>query len=147
MNPCMDLNLPFGRQTKGADKQTSEFFLKIPSIALIDDDPIFNNLMDLTAKRAGIDLTSFQSLNLKERARDWTFDMAIIDYQLTDLSGIDLADQIYLKVGKVPVLLISQTNRQMKNHDMPPIVKGFSHKSKGFTRILEDALTLYSLDI
>jgi DNA-binding NarL/FixJ family response regulator len=64
-------------------------------------------------------------------------DVLIADYDLGELSGVELAERLSDDLGSVPVILISGTSRSSDcDGGWPPCVAGFALKSDGVAHIL-----------
>ena len=81
---------------------------RVPRVLLVDDDPIFGEIMQGVARTERVPLIYYQ--NAAEFYRDFKnleFDVAIVDYDLGRVTGNQLSNFV-LKSGKnVPVVLVS----------------------------------------
>jgi DNA-binding NtrC family response regulator len=112
-------------------------------ILLIDDDPTFCFFMQTVAKKHGIKLDTYHQLvdatYGKTRIQD--FDALILDYDLGDMTGVEVAEYVDYFMGGVPVLLISSNHRRARPLDpWPSSVIGFVHKNEGYENIFDAVL-------
>jgi len=101
-----------------------------PSILLIDDDPIFREIMVAVAKSNGIKLDAFESVTKVSSTRKMNrYDAVLLDYDLADMTGFEIAEYLNQNFPLKPVVMVSSTNRpwQDKLHSLPNL-RGFSSK-------------------
>jgi len=77
----------------------------MPRFLLIDDDPIFGSILLSMARKAGVDLTFWQSLTGKSHESLAGFDLLILDYELKNITGLQLLTNLGGLVP--PTLLVS----------------------------------------
>ena len=105
---------------------------------LIDDDPVYGAIIQKLAGLGGIQLTYVRLV------RDWDwktyplFDVVVVDYDLSTMSGVQLVRSLEKLYRPVPTLLIS-------NYKQIPVDSGFPgenfiSKTVGPQRILFAAL-------
>lgn len=97
-------------------------------IAVLDDDPIFLNLVEATIHQMGHASILFESgEDLLRAMRRESFDLLIVDWQLPGLSGIDVVRALR-EAGdnKVPILFATQ------RHEEKDIVSAFNAGADDF---------------
>ncbi len=138
------LDMCLGRisfQRKESAKFTDQY-----RIMVVDDDPTFLHLMEAVGERVGAKCVSCDSLEkAKELLKQGSFDAAVIDYYLDDIShektGIELAQTI----ANIPVVLVSSTTRGLNEKGFwPASVQSMINKEDGPNKILETAIKLSS---
>lgn len=117
---------------------------KFCSIVLIDDDTSFGLIMKQLAKQRGVHLDYFPSLgDLGYVALLGKYGVAILDYDLGGMTGLEISDYMQAFFANIPTLIVSATLRQAvkidKNAAMP---RPFVHKDHGYEAILTTALSL-----
>lgn len=66
----------------------------VPSLLLVDDDAVFRRLMSALFQQDGFQVTAFESAETAFDALELrTFKVAIVDYKLPDLNGIDFFER------------------------------------------------------
>ena len=112
------------------------------SILLIDDDEIFCHIMEKEAKREGLNLTSITSLSRFSGPSDLAdYDTFLIDYDLDDMTGFQLAEYLYSRYPEKPVVMISATERPwQEGSENLPNIQGFISKWSGRSEILSAAV-------
>ncbi|MDQ3232308.1 MAG: hypothetical protein M3Q07_10845, partial [Pseudobdellovibrionaceae bacterium] len=70
------------------------------------------------------------------------YDVAIVDYDLGEISGKDVADYMTTLFGNKPMVMISEVDRSKEMMSCPACVKTFMKKSAGYEKILNAALKL-----
>ena len=109
---------------------------------VIDDDPLFGNIMTRFAKAQGTEVDYFESMREFEpcsRAR--RYDAAIVDYDLGDMTGIDIAEQLQVLFGDIPLVLVSSQPRDRSiPKTWPKVIKGFVRKQAGFATIFSTTM-------
>ncbi|MBC7661033.1 MAG: response regulator [Chitinophagaceae bacterium] len=114
---------------------------KKPKMVLIDDDPSYTSILARCAAMEGIDLDTFNSLSeLGFVSLLRNYDVAIIDYDLGSLNGVEIAEYMSTLLNDMPMVLISASDRseEMAAH-CPHSVRAFLNKSAGFSKILDTA--------
>ena len=112
----------------------------LPRILFVDDDALFGALMSRLAEKGKIPLchvTSPREINLV-RLKE-TYDIMILDYELQNVSGIQLVRSFEVLSLNIPTLLISSYSK-LPNHQLPSSVISFMHKSNGPQAILWSAI-------
>lgn len=114
-------------------------------IVLIDDDPIFCSLMAEHARRMSVNLHFFHDLlEVQESGNLQKYQVAILDYQLEQMNGLEVAQWIPMFFNDMPIVLISYEDRTQENTNTtwPGSVRAFVHKREGVKAILSQALAL-----
>lgn len=111
-------------------------------LVLIDDDPLFGNIMARYAKSRGVEIDYFSSLlEMGSVGRLGEYDGAIVDYDLGDLTGIDIAEYLSVFFGDIPMVLVSSQQRdQSVPKTWPDSVRKFVHKNAGYDAIFTQTL-------
>lgn len=114
------------------------------NILVIDDDPVFCGAMEAVGNSLGMVVRgahtprSASLLLLRYR-----FDLAVIDFSLGNITGIQLA-RLLEKIGAgMPVLIVSDYKLTQRGH-WPASVRQFVQKSAGTRAILREAARLTS---
>jgi hypothetical protein len=112
-------------------------------VILIGEAPSSQILDDLRTIEKGLDLDVFASLEelgfVGLLAR---YDVAIVDNDLADVTGLDVAAYMATFFGDKPVLLIGDRNLKQEQLASLSCVKGFMAKSQGHRHILMAAVNL-----
>lgn len=115
-----------------------------PRIVLIDDDPSYGSVMARYAQIEGVELDIFHSLSeLGFVALLRNYDVAIVDYELGDLNGVEIAEYMSSLLGDMPMVLISASDRTAETQNCPPCVRAFVNKSEGFNKVLDTAREVF----
>ncbi|RYZ55942.1 MAG: response regulator [Proteobacteria bacterium] len=114
--------------------------IRSPKMVLIDDDPSYTAIIARCAEREGIELDTFNSLSeLGFVSLLRNYDVAIIDYDLGTLNGVEIAEYMSSLLDDMPMVLISASDRSDEISEAPCCVRAFINKSAGFNKILETA--------
>jgi CheY-like chemotaxis protein len=114
-----------------------------PRLVLIDDDPVYGAVIGRWARLEGVDLDVFHSLDdLGFVGLLAQYDVAIVDYDLGEMNGKDVADYMTTLFGNKPMIMISDADRSQEMMDCPSCVKAFMKKSAGYEKILNMALNI-----
>lgn len=109
----------------------------VPRVLLIDDEETFGQLMSRVALKAKIPLKYFPRISEPSEIPD--FDVAVVDYDLGNVTGVQLA-RLFEHLGEVkPVILISEST-DIRDKNWPHSVQKFMSKSEGPLSILLEAL-------
>jgi CheY-like chemotaxis protein len=113
-----------------------------PRILVVDDDPVFCRILKAVAEKHGIPLTYFSSVReAYRRAEEAAWDVAIVDYDLGSVTGVQLGR--YLEgLGKIPVVLVSAMNVP-QSAAWPETIASFLSKKEGPEVILLKTLSVY----
>lgn len=94
--------------------------------------------MQQCAKNEGVDLDVYSSLmDMGSISTLNCYDGAIIDYNLSDSTGVETAECLSLLFRDIPVVLVSGTDRSPTDEIWPACVKQFMNKSEGYARVLK----------
>jgi len=114
-----------------------------PRIVLIDDDPVYGAVIGRWAELEGVEMDVFNSLDdLGFVGLLSKYDVAIVDYDLGEINGKDVADYMTTLFGNKPMVMISVVDRSKEMMSCPSCVKAFMKKSAGYEKILQTALKL-----
>ena len=113
---------------------------------LIDDDPLFGNIMTRFAKARGVEVDYFESmLDFHAFGCASCYDAAIVDYDLGHMTGIDIAEQLDLIFGDIPMVLVSSQKRiPALGQSWPDPIKCFVAKQDGVEAIFSAATAALS---
>ena len=102
-------------------------------IALIDDDPDFRRLMSVCGKSMGFDIDTYASLEeMGSFARLDNYDLALVDYYLEKLHGVEIAEYIDIFFPELPVILVSGDDLAPRSRTLwPRCIKKFLVKGLG----------------
>jgi len=117
----------------------------IPRIVLFDDDPLFSCAIERIARINSIPLVSICDVSDVARIANQNFDLAIVDFDLGDITGIEVAQFLQDSVANVPILMVSYTNRWETQEDpWPRTVRQFVRKDVGPAAIIEEAIKVFN---
>ena len=126
-------------------KSGSEFvFHRAPRVLLIDDDPLFGGIVLRLAQAGNIilkhakSLKALHGLDIKN-----SFDLIITDFELENVTGIQLIKILESRNQALPTILISSYSRILSRH-LPLSIVYTLHKCEGPQRILYAALCLFN---
>lgn len=115
-----------------------------PSILACDDDPVFLQTLQRTARKNGLDLVAVEDARHIHQFAFRHFDLAIVDFDLGGLSGIDVTHYLVKEFGFLPVLLVSYTRRcPSSGEPWPKAIKKFVTKDGGAQDVLREAMLLW----
>lgn len=109
---------------------------------LIDDDELFCDIMANYAKLRDIPLDYYLSLSeMGSIGRLSQYHVAIVDFDLGQMNGIEIAEYLPVFFGGMPLVLISATEKEhLASDKWPESIKAFVHKGSGPSAILDKAL-------
>ena len=108
---------------------------------LIDDDPIYQSIMTRVAQQKGIDLDVYESLlALGSIGLLAKYDAVIVDYDLGQINGIEIAEYLSALFGDIPMILVSEKQRDPRSHPWPNCIKQFINKSLGYEYVINQAI-------
>ncbi len=114
-----------------------------PRIVLIDDDPVYGAVIGRWAQLEGVELDVFHSLDdLGFVGLLSKYDVAIVDYDLGEINGKDVAEYMTTLFGNKPMIMISGVDRSKEMMNCPSCVKAFMKKSAGYEKILNTAVSI-----
>lgn len=126
---------------KGVLKNPS--FSHSPRLLLVDDDPLFGHILTRVARAGNIQLThtlSPRTMNTLEVRK--SFDVMIIDYGLTNVTGVQLVRALENCEQSLPTVLVS-SYKILPSKTLPASIVLILHKSEGPQKILHATLSLY----
>ena len=124
---------------------TDAWSVKSPrGLVLIDDDSAFRTIMRAFAQSRGIQLDAFESLqSMGSIGALGKYSVAIVDYELGKMNGVEIAQYIPSLFKELPMVLISGRSRSATQQDpWPRCIKKFVHKDCGPDAIIDEALQL-----
>ncbi len=109
---------------------------------LIDDDELFCDILANYAKLRDIPLDYYLSLSeMGSIGRLSQYHVAIVDFDLGQMNGVEIAEYLPVFFGGMPLVLISATEKERLATDKwPESIKAFVHKGEGPSAILDTAL-------
>ncbi len=110
-----------------------------PHVLLVDDDPVFGKIMAQYARKFGYTLTYVASVENLPDLNHTAFDVAILDYDLGAVTGVELASYFESCCTPLPIVMVSQSKHDERG-DWPGAVHEFVHKSLGPYAILDAAV-------
>jgi CheY-like chemotaxis protein len=120
------------------------FFPIAPRVLLIDDDPLFGAILSRLAQAGNIVLdhvVSSRSMDM-HNIRD-AYDFIITDYDLGNVTGIQLIQSLEACNQALPAILVSSYGG-IPHPKLPPSILFSLHKCEGPQRILYRALCAYN---
>lgn len=119
---------------------------KPKNLLLIDDDPLFCNLMSGAAKALGLELYYYNSLlEMDQSTLAQSFDLGILDYDLGPINGFDIAQHAPQLLQDRPVILVSATEKErIPKGEWPSQICGYVCKKDGAIKILKYAKYMIS---
>ncbi|MDA9951415.1 response regulator [Oligoflexaceae bacterium] len=116
-----------------------------PKILLVDDDPIFGKIMTRVADQNNSQMTVCSSLAEVAMLDSFDFEVAIIDYDLGNVTGYYLASHLdKLTSREIPVVLVSQSQRDDVDR-WPTSIREFVNKKIGPYAILDAAFEAHEV--
>jgi DNA-binding response OmpR family regulator len=111
--------------------------LALPKVLLVDDDPVFCKIMSTAGKAMGYDIEPCVSVRqVYRKLPDITFRVAVLDYDLGLVTGVQLARFTQRFHSEVPIILVSEYDLQPKA-DWPDSIRAYVKKSDGPRAIME----------
>ncbi len=117
--------------------------VKLPRILLVDDDPVFGMILRQTAEKAKLPLTHILSpakLDIR-KVRD-NYDLLISDYDLENVTGVQLTRQLETFGQSLPTILISAYGK-LPDVQLPNSILCSLQKAEGPQKILYTSLNAY----
>jgi CheY-like chemotaxis protein len=115
-----------------------------PRVLLVDDDPLFGKVMQRVAANLHVPLTYVRSLQDLGDPTKQRFDVALLDYDLGSVTGVELAEYFEHIAQPMPVILISETTRT-KNRRWSESIRDFVHKGLGPFAIMDAAFEAHEV--
>lgn len=112
---------------------------KVPRIAVIDDDPLFGKIMEQLGRKMGVEIKHFEDFETLAG-----FDVAIVDYDLGSMTGVDIGRHVERFVGSLPIILVSRS-KMAEDPTWPSCIKKFVYKGMGPYEILDAAVEAHGL--
>lgn len=121
---------------------------KLGKMILIDDDRTFGRIMLRCAEEMGVRLDYYESLeHLGYVSLVGEYDVAILDYDLGSMTGLEIGEYLTAFFSGMPMLLISATNRTATlSESKQGIGQPFLLKGTGPELILATALALNNVN-
>ena len=116
---------------------------KYMRLLVIDDDPVFGELICRHGKQRGLKIDHFESLDhmgFFVKMKD--YDIIIIDFKLERLNGMEVAAYIpsFFNDKKVYIISSSSLEETLSKSPLPSHINAFIHKDKGVDEILTQAI-------
>lgn len=112
-------------------------------ILLVDDDATFGKIMLRSAKLRGVDLTFCVALDEVAQYNHEKFDLALIDFNLGSVTGIEFAEYLTrYAFGALDTIIISHSP-QTVSHLWPLNARRFLHKKMGHQMIWDSIFQAY----
>lgn len=111
-------------------------------ILVLDDDRLFCKAIAAVGRRLGVAVIYATSMDQIEILRHLSFDAIVMDCDLEEGSGIELAKEVRAIADRdIPVVLTSYVDRgETIANPWPRSVRGFVPKSQGYQAILDAAV-------
>ena len=133
--------VPLLRGTSSRSESNGE---RRKDFVLIDDDESFCHTLTYAARRRGLDLVFYNSLMEMGSIGAFTkYRVAIVDFQLEQMNGVEVAEYFPIFFHDMPVVLISSNDRSEganPEHKWPKSIKQFVNKANGPDAIIDAAL-------
>lgn len=108
---------------------------------VIDDDPLYRAVIVRMCTRQGIKIDAFESvLELDTHGSLGKYDAAIVDFDLGSINGVEITWYLNALFGDVPVILVSEKERNPGVKGWPKSIKRFVHKSEGHSAVISEAV-------
>jgi CheY-like chemotaxis protein len=111
--------------------------MKNPRILIVDDDAIFTQILSRAATRKGILSKTVSNLSDVGHPTSWDFDVAVVDYDLKIVNGVEFTDYLNHFGASFPIILVSGRNRE-DDGSWPANIRSFVRKDKGNEAILDE---------
>ncbi len=108
------------------------------SVLLVDDDPTFCRIMAAAAAEDGIAIDWIDDpIQLQDMRHPLRYDGVLLDFNMGQVNGLDIADYLASLCGNVPIILVTAKRLQDFQHQhWPKTVSHFISKSNGLRRIV-----------
>jgi CheY-like chemotaxis protein len=118
-------------------------FPSAPRVLLVDDDPLFSGILSRLAISGNIRLEHVASPREVELATlRATYDLIITDYDLPNITGVQMIRSLELCRQDLPTVLITSFD-EIPEKPLPSSVLLSMHKWEGPQRILYSSLTAF----
>jgi CheY-like chemotaxis protein len=104
-------------------------------VLIVDDNAEYAQLLSRAAKRAGLDVRAVTNLGALGSPDTWDFSVAVVDFDLKAVNGIEFTSYLNHFSRPVPVVLVSAIPRH-SSPDWPRNIKTFVCKEKGVDTIM-----------
>lgn len=115
---------------------------KMPRVLLVDDELTFGKIVLKVAEKESIPVHFISSVKELQSLAKLEFDIAILDYDLGNVTGVQLARFIEKYFSDIPIVLTSDSP-DLRDKNWPKSVIGFVSKSQGPNHLLMNVLKLY----
>lgn len=114
----------------------------VQRVLVLDDDKLFCKAIAAVGRKLGVAVIYATSAKQIEILRHLNFDAIILDCDLEEVSGIELAKVVRSIADRdIPVVLTSFVERgETMAEPWPHVVRGFVPKSEGYQAILDAAV-------
>ncbi len=131
--------LDFGFPKSTAKKSPLLVTYGNPRILVVDDDPSFGRILAQHARLGGVALAFFRSFDeIRGKLGRWRFDAAVVDSDLGEATGVQVARYLERFLLDVPILLVSQSDLTVPPKEQwPASVREFLFKKVGHRAILD----------
>jgi len=110
----------------------------LPKILLLDDDPVFRNIMVTLGATRQLDVEAYESLQEIDRfPNNLPYAGAILDYHFAEAKLPDLLMGLDSFFKDIPTLLVSADDKAELALGSSPSLRGFMPKSQGGLKILD----------
>jgi CheY-like chemotaxis protein len=127
----------FDRKVRRNEVLGMEVIMKYPRILIVDDDAVFSQILSRAAIRKGIFAKTVSNLSDVGHPTSWDFDVAVVDYDLRIVNGVEFTDYLNHFGANFPIVLVSGRNRE-DDGSWPKNIRGFVRKDKGNDAILKE---------
>ena len=114
-----------------------------PSIVLVDDDPVYGKMFQRAAEIKGVSCTYCQSPREFYRQLGSGFDIALLDYELGQVTGLQLSRILKLIAPKKFVILTSAYRSIRYVEEEEDFLKGFINKTSPALSQVEEVLKIW----
>jgi FixJ family two-component response regulator len=112
--------------------------MKMPKILVLDDDPVFRNIIVTLGAARNFDVEAYESLQEIDRfPNNLPYAGAILDYHFAETKLPDLLLGLDSFFKEIPTLLVSADEDAKLALRSNPSLRGFMSKSKGGLKILD----------
>ncbi len=111
--------------------------MKNPRILIVDDDTVFTQILSRAAMRRGMQSRLVTNLSDVGHPTSWDFDVAVVDYDLRIVSGVEFTDYMNHFGAGFPIVLISVRERE-NDGSWPTNIRSFVCKERGNDAILAE---------
>ncbi len=115
-------------------------------ILLVDDDRSFGAILKRSATRNGLNMTICHDLDSLGAQMHNSFDVAVVDYDLGSVTGIEICDYLETRTWSTPFVLISQSELP-RDAAHNPAMWNFIHKERGFDAIIAAVYAARATDL